>query len=83
MADDEDTVSPTGGDENQPSNEQNESIKSSLKSEDQVEQNVVELLERRKSLPRPTMISPKKYSSGSLLPDKMFSSKKLVGDFER
>ncbi|KAK1423278.1 hypothetical protein QVD17_18576 [Tagetes erecta] len=83
VADDEDTVSPTVGDENQSSIEQHGSIKSSLKSEDDVGKNVVELLERRKSLPRPTMISPKKYSSGSLLPDKMFSSKKLVGDFER
>lgn len=79
VTDDEDTVSPNVGDENQSDIEH----KSSLKSEDQVDQNDNELLEHKKSLPRPTTISPKKYSSGSLLPDKMFSSKKFLGDFER
>ncbi|XP_076921931.1 serine/threonine-protein kinase BLUS1-like, partial [Bidens hawaiensis] len=79
VTDDEDTVSPNVGDENQSDIEH----KSSLKSEDQVDQNDNELLEQKKSLPRPTTISPKKYSSGSLLPDKMFSSKKFLGDFER
>lgn len=83
VTDDEDTVSPTVGDENQSDIEQHAATKSSLKSEDQLDQNDNELLEHKKSLPRPTTISPKKYSSGSLLPDKMFSSKKFVGDFER
>ncbi|XP_076950972.1 serine/threonine-protein kinase BLUS1-like [Bidens hawaiensis] len=79
VTDDEDTVSPNVGDENQSDIEH----RPSLKSEDQVDQNDNEFLEHKKSLPRPTTISPKKYSSGSLLPDKMFSSKKFVGDFER
>ncbi|KAK9064761.1 hypothetical protein SSX86_016143 [Deinandra increscens subsp. villosa] len=83
VADDEDTVSPTAGDENQSYIEQHGAMKSLLISEDQVEQNDAELLEHKKSLMRPTIISPKKYSSGSLLPDKVFSSKKFVGDFER
>ncbi|XP_076910049.1 serine/threonine-protein kinase BLUS1-like [Bidens hawaiensis] len=83
VTDDEDTMSPTVGDEHQSDIEQHAATKSSLKSEDQVDQNDNELLEHKKSLPRPTAISPKKYSSGSLLPDKMFSSKKFVGDFER
>ncbi|KAI3824005.1 hypothetical protein L1987_05452 [Smallanthus sonchifolius] len=83
VADDEDTVNPTVGDESQSDIEQHCTMKLSLKSEDQAEQNDAELLEHKKSLPRPTIISPKKYSSGSLLPDKVFSSKKFVGDFER
>ncbi|KAI7741141.1 hypothetical protein M8C21_021156 [Ambrosia artemisiifolia] len=83
QADDEDTVSPTIGDENRSDIEQHGAMTSSLKSEDQVEKNDVRLPEHRKSLPRPTIISPKKYSSGSLLPDKVLSSKKVVGDFER
>ncbi|KAM0055556.1 putative protein kinase STE-STE20-Fray family [Helianthus debilis subsp. tardiflorus] len=83
VADDEDTVSPTVGDENQLDVEQHGAMKPSLKSENQVEKNDAELLERKKSLPRPSIISPKKYLSGSLLPDKVLSSKKFVGDFER
>ncbi|KAD7478677.1 hypothetical protein E3N88_01813 [Mikania micrantha] len=80
VPDDEDTMSPTMGDENQSDIEQHGAMKSSLRSEDKVEQNDTE---HKKSLMRPTIISPKKYLSGSLLPDKVSSSKKFVGDFER
>ncbi|KAL8229121.1 hypothetical protein R6Q57_014021 [Mikania cordata] len=80
VPDDEDTMSPTMGDENQSDIEQHGAMKSSLRSEDKVEQNDAE---HKKSLMRPTIISPKKYLSGSLLPDKVSSSKKFVGDFER
>ncbi|KAL8248696.1 hypothetical protein R6Q59_005564 [Mikania micrantha] len=80
VPDDEDTMSPTMGDENQSDIEQHDAMKSSLRSEDKVEQNDTE---HKKSLMRPTIISPKKYLSGSLLPDKVSSSKKFVGDFER
>ncbi|KAI3503447.1 hypothetical protein L1887_31888 [Cichorium endivia] len=75
------TVSPTTGDETLSDNEQNNAIDidPSLKTQ----QNGVEHMEMKKSLPQPIIIGPKKYSSGSLLPDNVFSSKKLVADFER
>ncbi|KAI3665959.1 hypothetical protein L6452_44594 [Arctium lappa] len=81
--DDEVIVNPTAGDENQSDNEQHGAMKPSLKSEDQAEQNDTEHLEKRKLLPQPIIIGTKKYSSGSLLPDNVLSSKKLAGDFDR
>ncbi|XP_024973976.1 serine/threonine-protein kinase BLUS1-like isoform X2 [Cynara cardunculus var. scolymus] len=81
--DDEVTVNPTAGDENQSDNEQHGAMKPSLKAEERVEQNEAEHLEKRKSLPLPIIMGTKKYSSGSLLPDNVLSSKKLAGDFDR
>lgn len=54
-------------------------MKPSLKSENQAELNDAPHLEQRKSLMQATINGPKKYSSGSLLPDNLPSSKKLVG----
>ncbi|KAJ9564138.1 hypothetical protein OSB04_000104 [Centaurea solstitialis] len=81
--DDEVTVNPTAGDENQLDNEQHGAMKPSLKADDQAEQNDTDHLEKRKLSPQPVIIGTKKYSSGSLLPDNVLSSKKLAGDFER
>ncbi|XP_052625412.1 serine/threonine-protein kinase BLUS1 [Lactuca sativa] len=47
------------------------------------EENGIENQDLKKSLQQPIIIGPKKHSSGSLLPDNVFSSKKLIGDFER
>ncbi|GJZ99849.1 serine/threonine-protein kinase BLUS1-like protein isoform X1, partial [Tanacetum coccineum] len=82
VCEDDAVVSPTAGDENLSDTEQQGAIKVSLKTEDQAKRNNADHLEQRKSLPQLIINGPKKYSSGSLLPDNLQSSKKSIGDFE-
>ncbi|KAK9067291.1 hypothetical protein SSX86_014617 [Deinandra increscens subsp. villosa] len=73
------------GDNDNPSdNEKQSAIEPSIKTVDQeAESNVAEHYRQRDSSPKPTMDEPRKYLSGSLLPDNSFSSKKLVNDVDR
>nr|XP_043606000.1 serine/threonine-protein kinase fray2-like isoform X2 [Erigeron canadensis] len=66
-------------DENLSDTEQHNDLKPSLNSENHAELKDAQ----RKSSPQPTINGPKKYSSGSLLPDNALYPKKLVGDLER
>ncbi|XP_071692384.1 serine/threonine-protein kinase BLUS1-like [Rutidosis leptorrhynchoides] len=59
--------------------EQHSAMKPSLQSEDQTELNDAQ----KKLFPQPIINGPKKYSSGSLVPDSVHSSKKLLGSFDR
>ena len=83
VCEDDAVVSTTAGDENLSDTDQQGAIKVSLKTEDQAKQNDSDHLQQRKSLPQLIINGPKKYSSGSLLPDNLHSAKKSIGDFER
>ncbi|XP_076957967.1 uncharacterized protein LOC143633579 [Bidens hawaiensis] len=73
-----------GGNDNPSDNEQQSDIKSSVKTADQeAESNDAEHFGQRNSLPKPNTDEPRKYLSGSLLPDNSFSPKKPVADVDR
>ncbi|KAI3500871.1 hypothetical protein L1887_36698 [Cichorium endivia] len=68
------------GDENLSDNEQQGAIKPSIKTESNDTDNFGQI----KSVPRPIIDGPRRYLSGSLLPDNNhFPRKKLVADFDR
>ncbi|KAI3768727.1 hypothetical protein L2E82_19557 [Cichorium intybus] len=70
------------GDENLSDNEQQGGIKPSIKTESNDTDNFGQI----KSVPRPIIDGPRRYLSGSLLPDNNnnhFPRKKLVADFDR
>lgn len=72
------------GDENPSDNDQQSAIKPSVETEEQeVERNDAEHFGQNISLPKPITDEPRRYLSGSLLPDNSFSSKKLVADVDR
>ncbi|KAI3784725.1 hypothetical protein L1987_43830 [Smallanthus sonchifolius] len=73
-----------GGSDIPSDNEQQSAIKPSVKTVDQeAESNDAERFGQRDSLPKPSTDGPRKYLSGSLLPDNSFSPKKLVADVDR
>lgn len=72
------------GDENPLDNDQQSAIKPSVETEEQeAERNDAEHFGQNISLPKPITDEPRRYLSGSLLPDNSFSSKKLVADVDR
>ncbi|KAI3520762.1 hypothetical protein L1887_10213 [Cichorium endivia] len=82
--DDVATVSPTGQDENPLDTEQKSPVKLSPKAKDQeTERENIESLLLKKSLQRSIITGPKKYMSGSLLPDNVVSPNKLFSNGER
>lgn len=82
--DDVATVSSTECDEKPLDTERQHSIKLSPKAQNQETEKVdAKHLSRIKSLQNTTISGPKKYTSGSLLPDNVLSPNKLVANGER